>query len=300
MAEITKLKTDIVFKKFFTDKNHEGLLKSFIAAVLDAEESEINDIVISNTEITPDEIDGKFTRFDINMMLSKMNVNIEIQVNNEGDFRERSLYYWSQNYGGQLKKGETYRRIKPTIAVNIIDFSLFKTSDYHSVFTVADLEHNEILTDKCRLHYLELPKLDKLIDKNDKLKLWMQLIDAESEEDLEKLKDTEVPEMREGVRVIYGYSANEEMRLLAQRREKAVRDEMSALENARDEGMAIGMEKGRASGLAEGRASGLAEGRASGLAEGMEKAISEMAEKMRLHGISEDDIKRITGLDNVN
>ena len=255
--------------------------------MLDEDESELKDIVVSNTEFTPDEINGKFTRFDINLSLGSRNVNIEIQVNNEGDFKERSLYYWSQNYTGQLKKGEKYKSLKPTISVNIIDFSLFKTSDFHSEFTVADLKLGEILTDKCMLHYLELPKLDKSIDKSDKLKLWMQLIDAESEEDLEKLNATEVPEMREGVSVIYGYSQNEEMRLLAQRREKAIRDEISALGNAKDEGIAIGMEKGLAQGLKKGRA--------EGKAEGIEQERQNIIEKMKASGMSSEQINKILG-----
>ena len=73
--------------------------------------------------------------------------------------------------------------------------------------------------------------------------------------------------MLEGVKVIYGYSADEEMRLLAQRREKAVRDEISALTNAKDEGIAIGRAEGRASGLAEGMASIIDKMRASGMSE---------------------------------
>ena len=40
---ITKLKTDVVFKKFFTDKSNEKLLKSFLASVLDEDEDELRE-----------------------------------------------------------------------------------------------------------------------------------------------------------------------------------------------------------------------------------------------------------------
>ena len=63
---------------------------------------------MENTEITPDEIDGKFTRFDLKLTVDNKLINVEVQVNNYGAFAERSLYYWAQRYGTQLKKGQGY------------------------------------------------------------------------------------------------------------------------------------------------------------------------------------------------
>ena len=56
-------------------------------------------------------------------------------------------------------------------------------------------------------------------------------------------------------------TGDEETRRLAELREKAIRDEMAAIDKARTEGRESGLEEGRKSGLAEGRKSGLAEGK---------------------------------------
>ena len=255
--EIVKAKLDVVFQKIFTDKNNETLLKSFVSDILDIPYDDITEMVIENSEITPDEIDSKFTRFDLKLTVDDKLVNVEIQVNNYGDFRERSLYYWAQRYGGQLKRGETYFDVQKTISICIVDFSIFETDSYCSTYTMADLEHKSILTDKCAMHFFELPKLDGVYSADDKKKLWMQLINSESEEELEMLARTNVPEIKQGVMVIKELSADERVKEFARRREERLREELSALGNAerrgRAEGIDIGLRKGRAEGINQER-----------------------------------------------
>jgi len=289
MGSIVKPKIDVAFKKMFTDKDNRELLKSFISDILDINKASVKEMVILNSEITPDEIDGKFTRFDIFMTVDDIVVNIEIQISNEGDFRDRSVYYWAQNYSGQLKKGEPYSRIKPTISINIIDFSLFSTQDYHSVFTLYDKEHEELLTNKCEMHFFELSKIDNTPDTKDRKKLWMQLINAESEDDLEMLAQTQIPEIIDGVNVVRRFSADDKMRYIAMTREKALRDEISAMHNAR--------ESGRKEGREEGRKEGREEGRKEGRKEGRNEILEALAAKYRKMGMSDEETARLLALD---
>lgn len=163
-------------------------------------------------------------------------------------FTERSLYYWAQTYGNQLKKGEEYSEIKPTISINIVNYSVFDTEDYYSKYTMADLEHKRILTDKCAMHYFELSKINRKPDKSDRKKLWMQLINSESEDELDMLQQTNVPAIQHGVCIIRELSEDERVREIAHRREVALRDERSALGNARR----LGIKQGRAEGKVEG------------------------------------------------
>lgn len=37
---------------------------------------------------------------------------------------------------------------------------MFEADSYYSKYTMADLEHMNILTDKCAIYYFELPKID--------------------------------------------------------------------------------------------------------------------------------------------
>ncbi|MGM9937846.1 MAG: Rpn family recombination-promoting nuclease/putative transposase, partial [Candidatus Ornithomonoglobus sp.] len=93
---------------------------------------------IFDSEVAPDEIDQKFTRLDLNMTTNKGLINVEIQISNNGDFPERGLYYWAQRYGRQLKKGDSYSDIRPTISIYIVDFKMFDTDSFYSFYTMAD------------------------------------------------------------------------------------------------------------------------------------------------------------------
>ena len=181
--EIVKPKLDVVFKKVFGDSENINILKGFLADILDIPIDEITDVTFDDTEVPPDEIEEKFVRFDMSLTTNKGLINVEIQLSNNGDFPERGLYYWAKRYSGQLKKGEGYDKIQPTISIYIVDFKMFDTEDFYSYFTMADLKHQQILTNKCGMYFFELPKLDKNYDPGNKKKLWMQFINAESEVD---------------------------------------------------------------------------------------------------------------------
>ncbi len=58
-----------------------------------------------------------------------------MQLSNQHDMIKRTLYYWSRLFLDQLPKGKTYRRLLPTITINICDFTLFsKSANYHSTY----------------------------------------------------------------------------------------------------------------------------------------------------------------------
>ena len=63
-----------------------------------------------------------------------------------------------------------------------------------------------------------------------------------------------VPEIIDGVRVLYRLSEDDLLRAKALRTEKRIRDERTALDHAIKEGLAEGIEIGEAKGREEGRA----------------------------------------------
>ena len=84
-----------------------------------------------------------------------------------------------------------------------------------------------------------------------------------SKEDLNMLNQTAVPEIIDGVRVLYRLSEDDLLRAKAFREEKRIRDERTALDHAKAEGR----EEGRAEGREEGRADILAAFRGLGVDE---------------------------------
>lgn len=288
---IVKLKLDVIFKRVFGNENNKDIIAALLSALLEIPRESIEEIYISNVELTPEYFDRKFSRLDLRMEVDGRIVNVEMQVNREDDFQERTLFYWAKMYGEELKTGEEYGLLKRTVCINIINFDLFDCEDYHSHFKVMESERHEVLSDKFAIHFFELKKIDN-VKKNQAMEDWLHLINAETEGDLMEIqKTTAIPEVKNTIVMLRELSADEKVRQEAYYREKRLHDEASALGSARREGLAEGMEKGRAQGRAEGRA----EGRAQGRAEGMMEARQAFAVRMREMGMNEEQIRELLG-----
>ena len=243
---IVMLKLDVIFKRVFGNESNKAIIAAFISDLLEIPRDSIRAIYINNVELTPEYLDMKFSRLDLKLDVDGRIVNIEMQVNRETDFKERTLFYWSKLYSEELKTGDEYGELKQTICINIINFDLFDCDDYHSHFRVMENERHEILTDKFAIHFFELKKLSKF-KKNRRMEDWLNLINAETEGDLMAIQQTtQIPEVKDTIVMLRQLSADEQVREEAYYREKRLHDEASALGSARREGEAIGVAKERA------------------------------------------------------
>jgi len=93
----------------------------------------------------------------------------------------------------------------------------------------------EILSDKQRYHFFELPKLPNVdsIDTTSEKDLWLALFNAETEEELEKLIASGGEVMSQAVAAYRGITATEEFKHLEILRARTRHDEAQALNNAR-------------------------------------------------------------------
>ena len=82
-----------------------------------------------------------------------------LQVSNEGDYPERSLYYWAREYSSALGAGEEYSDLPQTIVISIVAFKLFDCVEFCSEFRALEVTRHTPLTDRFCLQYYELPKL---------------------------------------------------------------------------------------------------------------------------------------------
>ena len=131
---IVKAKLDIIFKKLFTDEGNQHLLQAYLSDTLGIPYDSIENLVVLNSEIMPDSITEKYSRMDIRMKANGRLINVEMQIKDEGDYKDRSLYYLSKLYSGQLKSGDVYGSLNQCISINIINFNLFDCEEYHSSF----------------------------------------------------------------------------------------------------------------------------------------------------------------------
>ncbi|MCH5350051.1 MAG: Rpn family recombination-promoting nuclease/putative transposase [Oscillospiraceae bacterium] len=229
-------KLDIVFKKLFAENT--DILKEFLSDILDIPIEKINGITVLNPDILPESIGEKSYRLDLLLDVDGKFINIEMQVRSEKHFGDRVLVYWSKMYSKQLDSGEPYSKLRPCIVITIVDFDLFDHEDYHSEFGVWDVEHENKLSDKMAIHFFELNKIPEDIEKNKRKELWLRFIRAESKEEFDMLENTNVAGIQKGIQAVYKMSADERTRELIRMREKALHDEASLLEEAKEEGRA--------------------------------------------------------------
>ena len=248
--EIVSVKIDVIFKKFFTE--HEDMLHAFISDILEIPSESIRKIEICNPEMPPETEGGKFSRLDLALDVDGMAVDVEIQINKQDDFRDRTLFYWAKLYTSSLQKGQMYQNLKKTIAINILDYTLLENREqYHTEVVAALKDTHEIFSDKFSIHFFEMEKV-KNIQPNDRKTLWMQFIKADTEEELEQVKEAGGDLMEKAVQIVYDMSADGKTRELARWREKSMLDMRSSLYAAETKGH----ERGKAEGIGIGRAEG--------------------------------------------
>jgi predicted transposase/invertase (TIGR01784 family) len=142
------------------------------------------------------------------------------------------MYYWAREFSSALPTGQGYSMLPRTIVISIIDFSLFECGEYHSFFQPLEVTRHTLLSDKMGFHFYELPKLPVEVGQDNMLLLWLSLFKAETEEELAKIKEMEVPVMSQAINAYYTITASSEFREKERLRAKARHDEAQALYNA--------------------------------------------------------------------
>ena len=117
----------------------------------------------------------------------------------------------------------------------VSDILLSECEEYHSFFQPLEVTRHTLLSDKMGFHFFELSKLPSDAGEDDMLLLWLSLFKAETEEELEKIKEMEVPVMSQAINAYYTITASSEFREKERLRAKARHDEAQALYNARHE-----------------------------------------------------------------
>ncbi len=156
-------RSDMVFKKLFGDITHKNILISFLNSVLGrVEGKKIIDVVINDPSNVPETPLSKTSIVDVRCTDQSSNQYIvEMQVVTQKDYGARAQYYSSLALSRQLASGESYSKLVPVIFVGVLDFSLFKTSNYISHHFILDNETHEHELAHMEFHFIELPKFNK-------------------------------------------------------------------------------------------------------------------------------------------
>ena len=234
-------KVDFVFKKIFGSEENKSVLISFLNATLKPKK-EIVAVDLKNTDIEKEYLKDKFSRLDVKATTSnKETINIEIQLSDQYNMTQRTLYYWSKMYEEQMEQSDNYRKLSRTVCINILNYNYLDNDRFHNVYRLKEIETNEELTDICEIHFIEIPKLRHLDlkDEADMLEVWVEFLrDPESE--VIRSVETTNNDIKKAKDKLYKLSQSKEDRELYFLREKSIRDEISALSKAKEEGIEQG------------------------------------------------------------
>lgn len=286
-------KVDFAFKHVFGREQNVRLLMSLLDAILQPSGGQsITSLKILNPFNDQEALDDKLSILDIKARdQNGRQFNVEMQMLAYGAFSQRALYYWARLHQGQLRKGQDYRILRPTIAVCFVDTPLFaELDDYHLIFELRERRHQALFTDQMAVHILELPKFTKTVKQlATPLDRWLYFLRHARDLDADALPGPlDVPEVRSALGDLLMISRSDRERY--ESRQKLQRDVYTALAEAEEIGEARGVEKGLRQGIEQGRE----EGRTEGQAEGRRALIESFQKLLRREALSREQLQRLS------
>ena len=218
-----------------------------------------------------------------------MQCNVEIQLQPQQYENERILYYWSDNYIRQLKRGDIFGELKKTISIVILDHEIEALKEMEKLGVKWQIRDDQsgkkVLTDRLEISIIELPKAKRIYEKDKKNRIgqWMMFLDNPNKEEVIQIMG-ENEHIRKAIDELEQVSGDEKLRRIAELREKAIRDEQAAMAYAKEHGYNEGYEEGERKGKIAGKIAGRIAGRI------------EIAKKLLKKGMKIEEIEEITGM----
>ncbi len=277
-------RNDLVFKLLFGDARNTGPLTDFLKAALDLPPEDFLDIVLVDPHLTGETIDDKQGILDVKAKTATGKiVDIEIQITERPQMRERIVFYLSRMVTEQISRGEDYRKIERSICILITDYiQIPENVCYHNRYRLHDSTTGSEFSDLMEVNTLELPKIPHNTD-GTALWDWLKFLAVREEKELKMLAEKN-PQIGKAAARLQELSEDERTRLLAESREKWEWDMQAIREK--------GFEKGHEAGLEAGREKGLEEGLLSVAQTALKKNMP-IEEIMALTGLSREKIQSL-------
>lgn len=280
---------DRVFRHVFGEPESIPLLKSLINAYFKPAGLPL----VEHLEFLPREL-GSWTLEEKQPVLDLLArdetgrlINIEVQTSAEPDYPKRILYYAASLYMRQLRKGASYRDLRPVVSLSFLEFSDRPGAEWFHA-------HRDTWVGDLTFLLVELPKLltQDHAQTGPALKEaweWGKFIEEPFQIPQDPDLEGEFRSARRRMEEFMALTPDVVSEILAHIRDL---DIQTAKLNAADQG--------RAEGLAQGLTQGLQQGREQGLEQGLERggriARLETARKLRSLGVSDAVILEATGL----
>ena len=157
-----------------------------------------------------------------------------------------------------MKGGTIIEEAKKVILIAIIDYPLELTqtiSEMETVWKLCEKNHpNLVLTDSIEICILELDKVKNTYYKNklDKKAQWMLFVDDPNSREVKEIMEKN-NDIKDAVIEVHERSKDEQLRRLAELKEKAIMDEKAIYKAGRLRGEKEGIQEGLQKGITQGQ-----------------------------------------------
>lgn len=292
VSDYIKPYSDICIAWLFGAEENKGLLLSFLNSIQDfyqfphlVEVEQLNPFNLQKAAYEKLSILDIKARDDSGRLY-----NIEVQTSEQPSYTERSLYYWAKMYAGQMDSADQYRKLRPAISINILNYERF--SEFRPATSCFMLSHKDmpdlVLTDHIVMHYIELPKLMPTVPSSF-FERWLAFLKYEGREDFDmKILLKDEPALEQAHQSYQYFSHDRAARMAYEDRQKFLLDQSSALYEAEL--------KGKLEGELKGKLEGELKGKLEGELKGELKGRLEAATKFKNLGVPVETICAATGL----
>jgi len=228
------LTIDLAFKFIFGEPKNIELLKSLLTDITKLPIERLEGLGFMSEELHRDSLSDHKTIVDVRAVLTdKTQVEVEMQVQNYHDMDKRSLHIWSKMYSAQMNRNDSYIDLAKCICINITAFDFTKEEDGHSKYVIKNEKTNERFMDDLEIHFVELPKREKVGDI--RLKKWMELFASKTWEEMAQVAEGD-DIMSQVYNQARDIAKNDTKRIEVENRERWVWDNNSLITDAKRQG----------------------------------------------------------------
>lgn len=202
-------------------QKNKRVLKALICALLHLHPSGIKSIEITNPIKLGDSITDKNFILDIHICMNNNTlINLEMQVENQLNWSERSLSYLCRTFD-HLEKGDDYQTAKSAIHIGFLNFTPFdKVPEFYATYKLLNIKNHYIYSDKFTLSVVDLTQTD-LATEEDKawgIHTWARLFKAATWEEV-KMIAKKSEELQEATETLYNMNSDDIVRQQCRARE---------------------------------------------------------------------------------
>ena len=145
------LMNDYMFRSVM--QSNKNVLKGLLCSLLRLDPNNVQTVQILNPIELGKKISDKEFILDIKVLMNDNTaIDLEMQINNQYNWPERSLVYLSRLFDG-LNAGESYRAVKPAFQIGILNFTPFPGHpEFFSTYKMMNIKNYYKYSDKFTIH----------------------------------------------------------------------------------------------------------------------------------------------------